>query len=115
MTLKGSTAWLCMLKSPAARGEGNVREGFRGADRFRGPRKGAGVIIGKSELGGVGAKATGRGINIEVENICRRGRAHWKYSVEGQKTQGNIKSNRGFGGGGAEGLKTCKTGQEAPP
>ena len=36
-----------------------------------------------------------------------------KYGVKGQKTQGNIKRNRGPGGGWTKGLKARKARQEA--
>ena len=51
-------------------GEGNVREGVGRVDRFRGRREGAGVNIGESEFDGTSAKAAGRGVNVEVEDIC---------------------------------------------
>ena len=50
-------------------GEVNVWESVGGFNRFGGPRKGAGVDIFKSKLSGVGAKAAGRGVNIEVKNL----------------------------------------------
>ena len=50
-------------------GEVNIWESSGGFNRFGGPRKGAGVDICKSKLTGVGAKAAGRGINVEVKNF----------------------------------------------
>ena len=54
-------------------GEINVREGVGGANRFGGPWEGVGVDIRESKLGGAGAEAAGRGVNIKVENLCRGG------------------------------------------
>ena len=50
-------------------GEVNIWEGIGGVDRFRRPRKRAGVDIGESELGGRGAEAASGGINIKVKHI----------------------------------------------
>ena len=59
------------VKVPGSKaGEGNVREGIGGIDQLCGPRKGVRVNIGESEFGGAGAETAGRGINIEVEDIC---------------------------------------------
>ena len=50
-------------------GEVNVRESVEGFNRFGGSREGAGADIRESKLSGIGAKAAGRGINIEVKNL----------------------------------------------
>ena len=77
--------------------------------------EGAGVDIRESKSGGCGVEAAGGGINVEVKNLSRRGGAHRKNGVKGQKTQGDIKSNRGFRGRGTKGLKACEARQEAFP
>ena len=62
------------VKVPGSQaGEINVREGVGGVDRFGGPGEGARVNIGKPKLGGASAEAAGRGINIKVKKIRRRG------------------------------------------
>ena len=64
-------------------GEVDVGEGVGGADRFCRPRERAGVNVGESKLGGVGAETASRGVNIKVKNIRRGGRAHRENSVKG--------------------------------
>ena len=54
-------------------GDGNIGKGIGGVDRLCRPSKRARVNIGESEIGGAGAEATGRGINVKVKNIRRGG------------------------------------------
>ena len=57
-------------------GEIKVRKGVGGVDRFGGPREGARVNIGESEIGRTGAETTGRGINIQMKNLRRGGQTY---------------------------------------
>ena len=96
-------------------GEVNVREGVGRAHRLGGPGEGTGVDVCESKLSGSGVKTTCWGINIEVKDLCRTRRNYLEDGVKRQKTQGNIKGNRGFGGRRTEGLEACKARQEAFP
>ena len=93
-------------------GEGNVREGFGRGNRLAGPREGTRVDIGEPKFGGAGAEASRRGINIEVKDLHRKKRTYREDGVKGQKTQGNIKHDRRFGGGGTKGLVSRETRQK---
>ena len=63
-------------------GEVNVGEGVGGVNRFGGPGEGARVNIGKPKLGGAGAKAAGRGVDVKVKNIRRRRSPYRKHSAK---------------------------------
>ena len=53
------------VKVPGSQaGEGDIGDGIGGVDRFCRSWKRAGVDIGECELGGAGAEASGRGINV---------------------------------------------------
>ena len=67
-------------------GEVHVGEGVGWVDRLGRPREGAGVDIRESETGGSGVEAAGRGINVEVKDLCGRRGAYRKNGVKGQKT-----------------------------